>query len=73
MGYHFDFSLVQLPVLDSAGFPITRQAATAFPGLYFIGMPWLTKFKSGLLLGVGEDAAHITQSILGKRGIGSGL
>jgi putative flavoprotein involved in K+ transport len=66
IGYTFDFSWVQLPVLDSDGFPVTQRGITAFPGLYFLGMPWLHTQKSGLLGGVGEDAAHIASHILAR-------
>lgn len=62
LGNTFDYSLVKLPVFDFAGFPITRHCA-AHPGLYFIGMPWLTARKSGFLVGVGEDAAMIADQI----------
>jgi putative flavoprotein involved in K+ transport len=63
VGYRFDFSLLQLPVTDDAGFPITNRGVTRFPGVYFVGMPWLYKMKSGLLLGVGEDARYLTEKI----------
>jgi hypothetical protein len=33
------------------------------PGLYFLGMNFLYNRKSGILLGVGEDAAHIAAAI----------
>lgn len=59
MGYTFDFSWVRLPVLDEDGFPVQQRGVTAYPGLYFLGLPWLHTIKSGLLYGVGEDAAHI--------------
>jgi putative flavoprotein involved in K+ transport len=64
-GYHADFSFVHAPVLDNAGQPLQRQGVTAVPGLYFVGLEWLHKPKSGLLLGVGEDAEHITSVIVG--------
>ena len=64
-GYSFDFSLVHLPVLDGDGYPIQERGVTAYPGLYFIGLPWLYKQKSGLLLGVGEDAEYIASIISG--------
>jgi len=31
--------------------------------LYFVGLPWLHNAKSGLLYGVGEDAAYISLRI----------
>lgn len=64
LGYRFDFSLVKLPVLDADGFPITRRGVTEYPGLYFLGLPWLHTQKSGLLFGVGEDAAHVAAHLV---------
>jgi putative flavoprotein involved in K+ transport len=66
-GYRFDYSFVHLPVVDEAGFPVQNRGATQYPGLYFLGMPWLYKFKSGLLLGVGEDAQFTAQQIEQER------
>ena len=31
------------------------------PGLYFLGLHWMHRFKSGLLAGVGSDAEHLTE------------
>lgn len=64
-GYSFDFSLVHLPVFDGDGFPIQERGVTTYPGLYFVGLPWLYKQKSGLLLGVGEDAKYVVSVITG--------
>ena len=64
-GYSFDFSLVKLPVIDGDGFPVQQRGVTAYPGLYFVGLPWLHTQKSGLLLGVGEDAAFVAEHIAG--------
>ena len=63
LGYTFDFSLVKLPATDNDGYPIQQRGVTDYPGLYFVGMPWLHKYKSGLLVGVGEDAAYIALQI----------
>ncbi len=63
IGYAFDFRFVRLPAFESNGFPIQKRGVTAFPGLYFVGMPWLDKRKSGLLSGVGEDAGVIAAGI----------
>jgi putative flavoprotein involved in K+ transport len=63
MGYNFDYSLVKVPVTDGDGYPIQQRGVTRYPGLYFIGMSWLYKHKSPLLLGVGEDADYIASRI----------
>ena len=62
-GYRFDFSLVKLPIVDEDGYPLQKRGVTAYPGLYFIGLPFLHTLKSGLLSGVGDDAAHIASAI----------
>ncbi len=71
LGYTFDFSLVKAPVFDEVGFPITHNCAAAIPGLYFIGMPWLVSQKSGLFLGVGEDAEKISTQIQARASKGN--
>jgi putative flavoprotein involved in K+ transport len=73
-GYAFDFSSVKLPVVDSDGYPIQKRGVTRYPGLYFLGLPWLYNRRSGILFGVGDDAAYLaahiaapdSQSILNK-------
>lgn len=62
-GYAFDFGLVKLPVLDEAGYPIQQRGVTSSPGLYFLGLHWLHNIKSGLLYGVGDDAAYLASVI----------
>jgi putative flavoprotein involved in K+ transport len=51
---------------DDLGFPIQADgASTVVDGLYFVGVPFLRKLKSPLLLGVGEDAAVVARTIAG--------
>jgi putative flavoprotein involved in K+ transport len=59
IGYTFDYSLVKLPVTDEDGFPIQKRGMTQYPGLYFVGMNWLSTRKSAILLGVNEDVEQI--------------
>jgi putative flavoprotein involved in K+ transport len=66
IGYSFDFSFVQVPVLDSDGYPIQKRGVTGYDGLYFLGMPWLHNRRSGILFGVGDDARHIAQHIAAR-------
>jgi putative flavoprotein involved in K+ transport len=62
-GYAFDFSLVRLPVFDSDGYPIQSRGVTKYPGLFFVGLPWLHNAKSGLIYGVSEDAGYVVEAI----------
>jgi putative flavoprotein involved in K+ transport len=49
---------------DTWGFPLTQDgASTVVPGLYFVGVHFMRKRKSSLLIGVGEDAAIVAQQI----------
>jgi putative flavoprotein involved in K+ transport len=49
---------------DHHGFPIQEDgASTVIPGLYFVGVHFLRKRKSSLLVGVGEDAAIVARRI----------
>jgi putative flavoprotein involved in K+ transport len=66
-GYSFDFSMVELPVTDSDGFPLQTRGVTAFPGLFFVGLPWLHTAKSGLIYGLTEDARYIADRIAERR------
>jgi putative flavoprotein involved in K+ transport len=63
--YKFDFSIVRLPILDADGFPVQQCGVSDYPGLFFVGLPWLNNAKSGLLYGVGDDSAFIARTIAG--------
>ncbi|HEX7588231.1 MAG TPA: NAD(P)-binding domain-containing protein, partial [Anaerolineae bacterium] len=65
-GFKCDFSWVKPASVDSDGYPEQHRGVTGHPGLYFVGLPWLSKFKSGLLVGVGEDAAYVASHIAGE-------
>ena len=62
-GYASDYSMVKLPILDTYQYPNTKRGVTSFPGLYFLGMGWMDKFKSGFLMGVGESAQYLAEVI----------
>jgi putative flavoprotein involved in K+ transport len=66
IGYSFDYSLVKLPVVDSDGYPRQKRGVTEYEGLYFLGMPWLHSRRSGILFGVGDDAAYLAAHIANR-------
>lgn len=57
-----------MDVFDRHGWPRHHRGITEAPGVYFVGLPWLSKRKSGTIYGVSEDAsrivAHIEQDFL---------
>ena len=36
---------------------------TIIPGLYFMGLNWMYKRKSGIIFGVAEDAEYIVERV----------
>jgi putative flavoprotein involved in K+ transport len=62
-GYGVDFSWIEVPVLDPRGEPVHRGGITGVPGLYFLGLQWLSKMNSSFLSGVGDDAAVLADHI----------
>jgi len=63
-GFTADFSWIDLPVTETSGKPAHHNGEGPVPGIYFVGFPWLSKRKSGVVLGIDEDARHISELIL---------
>jgi putative flavoprotein involved in K+ transport len=63
-GFRPDFSWVDLPVFDQDGAPAHHRGVVGSqPGLYFLGLWFLSAFTSSLLGGVGSDAEHVAEQI----------
>lgn len=68
-GYRYDFDWVDLPIFAdprARALPSHRGGVTGVPGAYFIGLPWLSKRKSSLMAGMGEDAAFVAEHLVGR-------
>jgi putative flavoprotein involved in K+ transport len=70
-GFDHDFRWIHLPVFGEAGIrrskPKHTRGISDVPGIYFLGLAWLSKLKSSLMAGVGEDAAYIADHISTRR------
>ncbi|WP_157415001.1 flavin-containing monooxygenase [Agromyces allii] len=64
-GFRPAYDWVDVPgAFDETGFPIQDAAVgRAADGLWFVGVPWLRRRKSPLLIGVGEDAALVADQL----------
>ncbi len=62
-GFGGRFDYLQPDLLDERGIPRYDGIATAAPGLYVIGFPWLTSRKSGLICGIEDDARLVVDAI----------
>jgi putative flavoprotein involved in K+ transport len=68
-GYRRDYSWIEFEVTGSDGHP--RHAGGVVEGergLYFVGLPFQTRFASHLVGGVGADAAHVAGRIAERLG-----
>ena len=65
-GYGVDFGWIEIPVLDPDGEPVHHGGVTAVPGLFFLGLQWLSKMNSSFLSGVGDDAAILAEHIAAR-------
>jgi len=63
-GYDLDFDWIDVPVLDERGTPRHSKGVTQFPGLYFLGLDFLSKLSSSFLIGIAEDAERLAENIV---------
>jgi putative flavoprotein involved in K+ transport len=67
-GFRHDFAWVDLPVFDAGDEPRQDRGVVASqPGLYFVGLHFLTSIISPLVGGVGHDAEHVVTEIAGRK------
>ena len=62
-GFDHDHSYIKLPVFDDKGKLKHKDGIPEFPGLYFLGYPWLRSRKSPIIFGIIEDAAFVINKL----------
>ncbi len=67
-GYAVDFNWLKLDVFGPDGRPIHHRGIAAEPGLYFIGLPWLSRRASSFIYGAWHDARYLADHIAQRRG-----
>ena len=69
-GFHPGFSWIDLPVLGERGEPEHHRGVVAKePGLGFVGLHFLYAMSSGMIHGVGRDAAYVADAIVRGPGL----
>ena len=63
-GFSGDFSYLKFPVFNNGGTLKHNNGISDIKGLYFLGLPWLRKRKSGIIFGISEDAEFIAEKLL---------
>lgn len=64
IGYHMDFSWVDVPVFNGKGYPGHDRGITAVEGFYFLGLPWLYTWGSARFSGISRDAHYVADRIV---------
>lgn len=65
-GFAFDFGWLQAGAMDARGAPVHRRGITEVPGLYVLGLPFLSRRASSFIFGVEQDAAHLAAHIAAR-------
>lgn len=65
-GYKQDFSWLQVDAFEN-GQPAHNDGVSKEPGIYFLGLPWLSMRGSSFIWGVWVDAGHLATHIAGPR------
>jgi putative flavoprotein involved in K+ transport len=67
-GFATDYSWLQVDAFDESGKPRHRRGVSSEPGVYFLGLPWLSRRGSSFIWGVWHDAKHLSDHITTQRG-----
>lgn len=65
-GYALDFGWIKMDVFDEKGRPRHQRGVSDVPGLYFLGLPWLSRRASPFIWGVWHDADHLAAHIAAR-------
>ncbi len=66
-GYSVDFGWLHVNAFDEKGKPRHQRGVSKEPGLYFLGLPWLSHRGSSFIWGVWHDAKRIADHIATQR------
>jgi putative flavoprotein involved in K+ transport len=66
-GYGLDFGWLKVDAFDGTGRPRHQRGVSAEPGVYFLGLPWLSRRGSSFIWGVWHDAKFVADHIATQR------
>ena len=67
VGFAFDYRWLQVDAFDENGKPRHQRGVSSEPGLYFLGLPWLSRRGSSFIWGVWHDAKYLADQIAIQR------
>lgn len=62
-GFATDYGWLKVDAFDSKGKPRHQRGVSTEPGVYFLGLPWLSRRGSTFIWGVWHDAKYIADHI----------
>jgi putative flavoprotein involved in K+ transport len=62
-GYALDFGWIKVDAFDGKGRPNHERGVSVVPGLYFLGLAWLSRRASPFIWGVWHDAEYLAGRI----------
>jgi putative flavoprotein involved in K+ transport len=68
VGFAYDFGWLQVDAFDENGKPQHQRGVSSEPGVYFLGLPWLSRRGSSFIWGVWHDAKYLADQIAIQRG-----
>ncbi|MBB5220654.1 putative flavoprotein involved in K+ transport [Amaricoccus macauensis] len=66
-GYGLDFGWLNVDAFDETGKPQHQRGVSSEPGVYFLGLPWLSRRGSSFIWGVWHDARFVADHIAIQR------
>ncbi|TDD71258.1 FAD-dependent oxidoreductase [Jiangella aurantiaca] len=66
-GFALDYSWLQVDAFDDDGKPAHRRGVSSEPGVYYLGLPWLSRRGSSFIWGVWHDAKYVADHIITQR------
>ena len=67
-GFASDYGWLQVDAFDENGRPKHQRGVSSEPGVYFLGLPWLSRRGSSFIWGVWHDAKYVADHIATQRG-----
>jgi putative flavoprotein involved in K+ transport len=68
VGFALDYGWLQVDAFDENGRPNHQRGVSSEPGIYFLGLPWLSRRGSSFIWGVWHDAKYLADQIAVQRG-----
>ncbi|MFT3986027.1 flavin-containing monooxygenase [Aestuariivirga sp.] len=67
-GFSSDYGWLKVDTFDAKGKPKHQRGVSTEPGIYFLGLPWLSRRGSSFIWGVWHDAKYLADQIAIQRG-----